>query len=445
MPLDFHLSAQERFNELANTLRKKVKPAVVQQSINQTYVPAIEAVDTFETSDIGNIRHLGDIDSLTGEMLRLQFIVNGVEFELDKSACADLNDLTRGCWKVLRKKVSFERVLDETKKWLDPAIADKRPYCTRLVEEISPDLRSATFWMPIANLCVQSPLKFADVVFREISINNFEEWKMKAQAINPIDTINAVAYLQHQQKKFLGLAAAIVEVETEPSYGIKLATETATRAVTLLRTFCPENFHIRACSFTLPFGRTFFPSDIVWRQAVDCEIPEMNEISDMPAPIRWEIADTTLSTLHESGLTELSRIAGYPDPTKYQQKLIDALLVFNRANITTHIGDKLFYIIVSLEMLLLKNDTENLQMGDRLAFAIGRHVNERLQIVTLIRDIYQLRSRYVHHGILPESNEPKLNEFLRLAWTFLTWLILSESKFSTHESMIEDLEKRKYS
>ena len=62
-------------------------------------------------------------------------------------------------------------------------------------------------------------------------------------------------------------------------------------------------------------------------------------------------------------------------------------------------------IIGALEMILLRNDTEPIQqnIGERMAFVVGRNVNERKAIINNFRRIYSVRSKFLHHGVGSEE------------------------------------------
>lgn len=105
------------------------------------------------------------------------------------------------------------------------------------------------------------------------------------------------------------------------------------------------------------------------------------------------------------------------------------------------------YILVALESLLLKNDSEPIQqnIADRISFAIGKSADERREIVKNIKDIYNIRSKFIHHGTTSFQNRALIQKFMNYAWLTFLFLVQQSHSFETKDKCIFALDHIKYS
>jgi hypothetical protein len=131
----------------------------------------------------------------------------------------------------------------------------------------------------------------------------------------------------------------------------------------------------------------------------------------------------------------------------YKKNLWDALRIYSKHSLRHDLFDKLLYILVALETMLLRNNTEPIQqnVAERLAFLIGRDLAERQNILKTIRGIYSSRSEFIHHGTDVKENAQLFFDFMQLAWRCFTTLIMAMDKYHTKLKLLDDLDKRKLS
>ena len=131
----------------------------------------------------------------------------------------------------------------------------------------------------------------------------------------------------------------------------------------------------------------------------------------------------------------------------FQDSLFAVLLVYSRAALRSAIEDKLLYVVVALDSLLLRDDSE--PIGDnvavRIAWVIGQSTDDRAAIVRLVRAAYSLRSRFVHHGKIEWTDEDleTVRQFMRKAWLFFMQLIIDSERYTTRADFINTLERKK--
>jgi hypothetical protein len=107
-------------------------------------------------------------------------------------------------------------------------------------------------------------------------------------------------------------------------------------------------------------------------------------------------------------------------------------------------ADKLVYIFVALESMLLRNSNEPLgkNIGERMAFLIGNSLESRKAVVANVDAIYEIRSSFLHHGEHVEDLEV-FSTFMLNAWTCFTVLLENANRYQTRDQLIAALEDRK--
>ena len=79
-----------------------------------------------------------------------------------------------------------------------------------------------------------------------------------------------------------------------------------------------------------------------------------------------------------------------------------------------------------------------------MAFLIGQNTQHRKDIVKNVRDVYSIRSAFVHHG-QTARHVGIVDQFLINAWTTFSRLMDLSVKYKTKEALIGALEDRKMS
>jgi hypothetical protein len=123
---------------------------------------------------------------------------------------------------------------------------------------------------------------------------------------------------------------------------------------------------------------------------------------------------------------------------------LNGLLLYSKAGLSKNVTEKLLHIIGALEMILLRNDTEPIQqnIGERMAFVVGRNVKERKEIIKNFRKIYTVRSKFVHHGIGVDEME-LIRKFMWYTYLFFMMIIGTTEHYPTLDAFIEAIEERK--
>jgi hypothetical protein len=130
---------------------------------------------------------------------------------------------------------------------------------------------------------------------------------------------------------------------------------------------------------------------------------------------------------------------------EYEEKLLEALLIYGRACYQSEPADKLLQIMTAVEMFALRSDGEPIttSVADRIAFAITDDPGTRQEIVRNFRDVYAIRSRRSRHGRF-SSEVQMIEQFLRNAWAFFLTAIRGVGRYRERAQFLDYLDGLKY-
>jgi hypothetical protein len=222
---------------------------------------------------------------------------------------------------------------------------------------------------------------------------------------------------------------------------VEVARERAETAVALLRFLSPANWTPKLRSYCALLG-----SENVRRQAdlflQDGSIATYHR-GVLDSGDAWALSNSYLANF--PGLVDrLSALSGERSRTSFQQNLFDALLIYSRNSVAIEPADKLVYILVALESMLLRNENEPIgkNIGERMAFLVGNSLEARKAVVSNAVETYRLRSSFIHHGHSIQDLDA-LSTFMLNAWTCFTVLLRNASRYQTRDQLITALEDRK--
>jgi len=447
MTIEFHPNAARRFDELGNELRGRVVACGDVESKKPRFHPEL-----YPMADIGK-------DDVIGEVRVTRSIVNGMDeetgriFEKNNSKLGLIDEGYKTLTKlatqlqttaVLRDTVTVEFVRDLVFDWVARyhGHSDSPSLTEFVVQEASVNIKDYEIWIPIHQFYLEKPLSIGGVVFQAVTGSMMEVWQAKAKAQGPENEVFAQEFVNRVRSRIQGCAAASVSVRAEKKRAMEIARLRTKRAVAFLRFFSPVNWTPKRRSYCVPLG-----SENV-EQATELFI-ENGKILNRTRGILdgsqkgWVLANTLLDEF-PGLLTQLSRLLAEEKLTGYQETLRDALLLYSRHSLAAEPADKLVYIMVALESVLIQNETEPItkNLGERMAFPIGKDVVGRRAVIVNVSETYKLRSRFVHHGDSIGDLET-LSTFMINAWTCLHNLIFHQDRLSTKEELITTLENRK--
>jgi hypothetical protein len=446
--LDLHPNAAKNFNEQAARLVSELapQPKASKSSIPQ---PELYVARRITDKDI-----LGDItttwtdlfgneiakffqvgDKLIGfegdSYKRLQHVVTGIQRTKSFVNTVSLSLLSSLILNWMKGRYKGNTLLSMTEYVI--------PRCEQLVEELE-------IWLPIAMTYTESEFSIGKVHIKPMTPKLFNKWRKHIKGLEEPKEIKAqrLRVFRQQQKVFQGLAAATVTVVAEPKRALEIAVEESEKVISLLRFFSPAARNPRLISYCTLLGKLH----IERLNYLECKGEKPTRIGGdtLDKSIHyWALTDEKIAFMKSCGLDRLSDLLKQ-DKTSFQEKLRDSLLLYSRGFLEKDLANKLVYILVALESLLLRDENEPIQnnIGERIAFIVGKTVDQRRSIIRNVKNTYSARSLFIHHGH-SISDVDTLEKFMRNVWEFFLQLIRDMDRYATKEDLIDAIEDRKLS
>ena len=333
-------------------------------------------------------------------------------------------------------------LLEQTCHWLSEALERTRTdsLCAHITLQSNNAVRDYEIWIPLFQTYSSREFNIGDVAFKTFTREIVEEWWNRMPAgIRESEVLVTAA--SRKRSELQARLAASVRVRGEQYRAAQVALQKAENATALLRFLSPANLDSRLTSFCRPVSRGVVP-EVTRVFMDDGRINEIHQgVSDRNTD--W-LLDESIA-LRPGVLENIQRLAS-DTSTKFASALYDALILYSRQALAFDVSDKLVFTLSALESMLLKDGNEPIQqnLGERMAFLTGQNVQKRKAIVKNVRDVYGVRSAFVHHG-QTARHVGIVDQFLINAWMTFSRLIDLSVLYKTKEALIGALEDRKMS
>jgi hypothetical protein len=311
-------------------------------------------------------------------------------------------------------------------------------------------VQDVTVILPVFGLHVEGELAIGQVIFKDITREEATEWRAMQQRTAPehIDAINDMH--GKLESKVLGRCAARVRVRAEPDYAVDWATEQAELSLGILRlasigAFAPE----MPTTFALA-GREIVMrgQDIIVGPGDKFTTREYIVHSQEMRPAVFDAAHQRSSVIPITG--HWGALLNKNALTELETKALRSVIIYSRATRYRNISEKLIHVFAAIESVFLRNDNEPIStaISERLAFAVGADADTRLAIAKLVKEVYGIRSKFVHHAVEAHPDGPvlqQLERFLAVVATFYQNMKGFMASFATPDEFLDALERRKYS
>jgi hypothetical protein len=434
----FHPAAAKRFDELGDQLRSKVRKLTRHSSDpnGSSYTPYPIKHIVIEDTAAG-VSEPQSISNPLGVEVGKWWVRDGQDFGLPEEAYQEALGLAKALEKTdaLKGKVGALRLVTEICKWL------QRPEerlttllaqgCRDLIEELE-------IWVPLFRVHAVREFSIGEVIFRPIT-PAFLEPTFGNEALKRYPDTGQQR-LRQIRMELQGHLAACVNVTAERSLGQLIARERAEEAVALLRFLSPANWVLGHQSYCVPLGRERIEIGV----ELFVRYGKFNGGSEAALNRAKPFWNVEKERDFHPGLIESLDDLSRNRITEFRRELLNAMLQYARNSISALTSDKLVFVLVSLESLLLKDGSEPItkNIGERMAFLVGQTVGERKAVIKCVTETYQVRSKFIHHGETVDDSVV-VERFFELAWQCLRSLLHRRNDFKTKAALIEELENRK--
>jgi hypothetical protein len=446
---EIHPSAEENFNSKVCSLIKKVeavpnKGKSVPKFETEVHVAAIITVKDI----IGDFQE--KVSDYRGNTVARFFVSKGVRYGLENESHKSLVDLAENIQRLpaFRDRLSHEFIEEIIFKWLKNSFVrndQEKSFMSALIEEAKEAVKPVTVYVPIANMIVQRSFSFCGIVICNITKSLVDKIAATGESIDDEEQKkNADTFFKKFRKDYQGYVAVEVRLDCEPNYANDLAIMTAQRVTSFLGIYSSAMLMSDVkCTCKIKGAESL-------AQSTTISIFESNSFSvthrilDRASTRNWHISENDIEEYAKCGLGILSDIAVKEKPTEFESLILNTSTLYSKAAFTAEPLEKLVYILSALESTLLKNENEAIQqnLAERLAIFTSQELSERKSIVKVVKSVYGLRSRYLHHG--HTSDELKgLSEFLLYVWTFYIKLLGASQSFTNKSVFLEAIDDHK--
>jgi len=300
-------------------------------------------------------------------------------------------------------------------------------------------------WLPLTGIQLNLELQLGNVLFKPVRQADWLGWVSEWQTRQPTEIPRLRHFLVGLETE--GITVAVRTATAEPIKAVEIALEEVEAALDVLRYFSPSNRYPTMPAYCSIAGREPVnrPKHLIIQSAV--LVSAGTTVANMRAQHPWPINENLLTKMREVGFDTLVALLDTPQSARseLQNDFFRALAIYSKSCIAQSLTDKLLYAVLTLECVLLKDESESLQkhIGERMAFMIGKSLEHRIAIVANYKKAYALRSGAVHHGH-EVTEEEILNEFMPNAWFALNWIIGVIERFPSKQEMIEHIDDMKF-
>jgi hypothetical protein len=399
MPIQIHPDAAKRFNEVADQLLTKItsEPEAVREG--KEFRPDVHPVAHIRAQDIiGEVSVRNSIFDGTGaEVGRFWEHQNGrvgligPGFNSFAELAIRIHDSQD-----LKETTSSEFILDTSFEWLEGKHKNARPesLAEYVVKRVQGEIKDFEIWIPLHRTYIESSFQMGGVVFRTITREMMDECEARTPKPDPETAIAVQVAFARDRSAVQGCAAAATNIRAEIRKAVAVARERAESAVALLRFLSPANWTPKLRSYCTLLG-----SENV-RQRAELFLKHNSIVSYnrgvLDAGTAWSVSTSYLAQFPGT-LDRLNALSSARNKTPFQQNLYDALLTHSRNSVAIEPADKLLYVLVALESMLLRNDNEPLgkNVGERLAFLVGDSLETRKEVLANAVEVVS-RQNIVH-------------------------------------------------
>jgi hypothetical protein len=420
----------------------RAMPAPAQFSSKPLTNPPHPRLVLMEKDIVGEITHFESIVDGEGTEHGRFWISGGNRIGWDGEAYQKIRRIASklSTGKPLGEYVSMKFALEETFSWLRRALENgqDRSLAAHMKARCEDELFQGEIWIPLNNTYANGPFTIGSVAFKAIHISMMEAWYSRFDSVL---NVQAHAAMNDERAALQATLAACTMVCAEPQKALEVALERTTDATALLRFLSHANWSCKIKSATVPSGSQGL-STMRSLFVVEGAIKNISKGMKEAPPRPWNVTEN-IKVLPDV-LKGLNDLALNPYGTELRRSVYESLLIYSRNNLTTDLSEKLLFVLVALESLLLRDGSEAIQgnLAERLAFLVGPTLEERKQIVETTRTVYKLRSNFVHHGKAVEEVEA-LERFLSYAWNALAALIANVDRYATRGDLISYLNDRR--
>lgn len=244
--------------------------------------------------------------------------------------------------------------------------------------------------MPVPFTLSQKDFSFGKLTFKTVTEKMIDEWIKQAKENNTkldemqLQSINNLKVMI--QKSIQGYIAGFYICNAEKQRAKEMVYEQFSKTLSFLRLLSPANFNYKINCGTHEYGKNF--SLEITYLAINRKNLQLNYNSErLNANMIWNIEERIVEYITSGPYAKVHELLLESSVSEYKNKLQNAIMIYSKNVISHEFYDKILYILVAIETMLLKMASEPIQqnIGQRLSFLVGNDLEERKRIIKTIK------------------------------------------------------------
>jgi hypothetical protein len=321
------------------------------------------------------------------------------------------------------------------------------PFCQYLRQQAQSAVETVTAVVPIYGLIARCTFRLGRVTIRPMSEGMFRRWNeiIAARPASASDRAALLTEFEKFRREHQGKAAVTLSVTAEPARAREVAIEEADRTLAVLRMFDRAATQLDSVAACVRYGAQRQRSSRVFLLG-KMPLPDIHTGFEPPLAMPWAISLSDLREFGVVGLAAYDAILRKDASTAWEADVLASIELYGQSMLSGAVADRLLYVFAALESVLLRDAREPLaqNIGDRLAFALEKDAGVRRALVQVVKDAYDARSRFVHHG-QKVKDHALVASFLEAVWKFYVLVLPASLHHPTKLAFIDSIDAIKYS
>lgn len=454
MSINIHPSAENNFNKKAAEFIDLIEFFPAREESNKSFPSELYVTHEIAEKCIIGAVDISNID-YKGNTTQSFFHLNGKNFGLNTENYKKLRELAEKIQSLpaIRQMLSCSFVEKTLFKWISEKYKGSHVtdmFIEYLDNEAKSVVKTIVSWIPIANLEVQSPFPVSKSEIRPLSKAVIENWVSKVKPLTYEAKEEEGELFKNIRKSYQGLAAVVTTITAEPEYAFDYAFEEAQKITDVLGIFSSAILIPDIKCLSRVKGSENITRVISFFETCDNNFNKLDKIIDQiidkTSALRWRLDQSMIIEIQKTGLAKISSLMASETLTEFEQSVLNSIFLYSKAAFTSDPVEKVIYILSALESILLKNETEPIQqnLAERIAVFTSEKLDERKSIIKLTKRVYNIRSKYLHHGH-NFSELDCISNFMMQVWKFYMYLLYNLKKFLNKNEFINFIDDHKLS
>jgi hypothetical protein len=377
--------------------------------------------------------------TITGEITSIKKRFDNKCYEIDRNTCQKITKMAESIYKQknIQSKVGKDFIEERIIHWIMKTFENKKAdneFSNFLIDEIENLIENLKIRFKIINLEIEYPFYIGNIELHYLTKDFFS--KLNDNKLEK-DKLNGDKYIGQV------FASCIIKAEAEKAQTI--AYKNCGLAIDILKIF----------SLTLHFPNYKLIFDIDKRISFNPEFHEiilqnlniendfrLSFLSSRDGQTPYIIDKAKLTRMEQLGLNEFSNFIKQDLGTKLYGLIIDSIEHFANALSTRDLHKRISELFSILESLLLKDNKSPIQdsISIYLSKLVSNNIEERKKIIDIVKELYNVRSKMIHHFIKDDFKEESLQILQVYVLILLKKMIKLASKHETKESIINEID-----